>query len=267
MRLIAPILPVKVHRGVARIVRRRSLSVLLLLKTLRPRPCFQQRPIHREVLVRSQALGPCPRHHLRQELLRHLGLQQPISVLGERGRVPHFFVHVQSHKPTKQQAVIDLLHQQSFAANRVQHLQQLRPQQLLRRYRRPASARVHAVESSRQLGKHFVHHGPDRPQRMIFPYPRLRRQITEHLTLLMIYASHASLITRVACGRGVVFQQPANTTVLVKGSAKKTTRELSEQNACNGLSKRSNGPRVMPLHAYGANPEGGTGAAATGKST
>jgi hypothetical protein len=50
-----------------------------------------------------------------------------------------------------------------------------------------------------------------------------------------------------------------STTVLVKGSAtKKTTRELPEQNSCDGLSKRSNGPRVMPLHAYRANPEGGT---------
>jgi hypothetical protein len=42
-----------------------------------------------------------------------------------------------------------------------------------------------------------------------------------------------------------------STTVLKKGrSTKKTTRELSEQNACDGLSKRSNGPSVMPLHAF-----------------
>jgi hypothetical protein len=26
----------------------------------------------------------------------------------------------------------------------------------------------------------------------------------------MIYSSHASLLTRLACGRGVVFQQPAS---------------------------------------------------------
>src|SRR5208282_897689 len=97
-----------------------------------------------------------------------------------------------------------------LAANRIQHLQQLRPQQLLRRNRRSAGARVHAVESSRQLGKYFVHHHPDRTQRMIFPHPRFRRQITEHLTLLMIYAPHPSLLTRLACGTGVVFQQPAS---------------------------------------------------------
>src|ERR1700687_5351276 len=51
----------------------------------------------------------------------------------------------------------------------------------------------------------------------------------------------------------------ASTTVLEKGrSTKRTTRELSEQSPCDGLSKRSNGPGVMPLHAYRANPEGGT---------
>jgi hypothetical protein len=66
------------------------------------------------------------------------------------------------------------------------------------------------VEPSRQLGKHLVHHGPDRPQRMIFPHPRLRRPITEHLTLLMIYSSHASLLTRLACKKELVFQQPAS---------------------------------------------------------
>ncbi len=38
---------------------------------------------------------------------------------------------------------------------------------------------------------------------------RRRRQITEHLTLLMIYAAHASLLARLACGTGVVVQQPA----------------------------------------------------------
>ena len=50
---------------------------------------------------------------------------------------------------------------------------------------------------------------------MIFPHPRFRRQITEHLTLLMIYAPHPSLLTRLACGTGVVFQQPVRTIVPV----------------------------------------------------
>src|SRR5207253_3110890 len=50
-----------------------------------------------------------------------------------------------------------------------------------------------------------------------------------------------------------------------KGSTKRTTGELSEQNACDGLSKRSNGPGVMPLRAHGANPEGGIAKALRGR--
>src|SRR5246127_2722304 len=57
-----------------------------------------------------------------------------------------------------------------------------------------------------------------------------------------------------------------STTVLQEwSSTKRATRELSEQNACDGLSKRSNGPGVMPLHAHRANPEGGTRAAFRGR--
>ena len=58
--------------GVARIVRRRRNLSVLPLKTFLPRPCFQQRPIQREVLVRRQAFRPRLRHHLCQELFRHL---------------------------------------------------------------------------------------------------------------------------------------------------------------------------------------------------
>lgn len=36
-----------------------------------------------------------------------------------------------------------------------------------------AYAGIHAAEPSRQLGKHLVHHGSDRPQRTISPYPRI----------------------------------------------------------------------------------------------
>src|SRR5438034_1297675 len=144
----------------------------------------------REVLVGSQTLGPRLLHHLRQELLGHVGLQQPVAVLGEARRIPNLLVQVQPYEPAKQHAVINLFHQQTFAADRVQHLQQLRSQQLLRRNRRTPYAGVHGVEPPRQLGKHFIHHGPDGAQRMIFPHSHLRRQITEHVVLLMICSSH-----------------------------------------------------------------------------
>jgi hypothetical protein len=57
--------------------------------------------------------------------------------------------------------------------------------------RRPANLGIHRVEPPGKLGKYFVHHGSDRTQRMIFPHSRFRRQITEHMILLLIVSSHA----------------------------------------------------------------------------
>jgi hypothetical protein len=89
------------------------------------------------------------------------------------------------------EVVIHLFHQQPLAAHRVQHLQQLRPQQLLWRNRRTTHAGIHGVKGPRHLGQHLVHHDPDRPQRMILPHPCFRRQVTEYLTLLLVRSSHA----------------------------------------------------------------------------
>ena len=58
MRFIRPPLAAKVHRGIARIViRRRRRLTFLGLKTLRSCPGFQQRAVHRKMLVRGQTLG------------------------------------------------------------------------------------------------------------------------------------------------------------------------------------------------------------------
>ena len=65
---------------------------------------------------------------------------------------PNLVIRVLPHEPAEQQVVIHLFHQQSFAADRVQHLQQLRPQQLLRRRnRRTADPCVHGVEPPGEL--------------------------------------------------------------------------------------------------------------------
>ena len=58
---------------------------------------------------------------------------------------------------------------------------------------------------------------------------------------------------------------PSTTVLQEWRSTKRTTRELPEQSPCQGLSKGSNGPGVRPLHAHGASPEDGTGAAFRGR--
>jgi hypothetical protein len=55
-----------------------------------------------------------------------VALQQPIPILGKRGRHPYGIVHRQAHKPAKQQVVLELLHQHPLAAHRIQHLEQQR---------------------------------------------------------------------------------------------------------------------------------------------
>jgi hypothetical protein len=78
-----------------------------------------------------------------------------------------------------------------FASERVQHLQQLRSQQLFRRNRRTAYASVHRVKASRELPEYLVYHGPNRAQRMILTHALFGRQVTEYMILLLIISAHA----------------------------------------------------------------------------
>jgi len=59
------------------------------------------------------------------------------------------------------------------------------------------------------LPEYFVHHCPERPQRMTLTYPRLGRQITEHLAVLMIYPSPASTPNMTGLWKRSSFQQAA----------------------------------------------------------
>src|ERR1022692_1592958 len=77
MRRLAPLLPVKIHRRIPRIVPRNLVLRVLVLraKTLLSRPGLNQRPVHREVLVRQQLLRPRLPHHLLEKSFRDLAFQ------------------------------------------------------------------------------------------------------------------------------------------------------------------------------------------------
>ena len=104
---------------------------------------------------------------LAKNLARDVAVEQPIAVLAEHGRIPDRIVHRQPDEPAEQQIVVELLHQLPFRAHRVEGLQQQRPQQPLRRDRRPAVARVKLAELPRQIRQRRVDQVADRPQRMI----------------------------------------------------------------------------------------------------
>ena len=101
-----------------------ALIVVLAAKALLPSPSLDQRPIHREVLVRHQP-GRL-RFHMGEKPLCQVLVQQPITVLAEHGVIPYWVIDLQAHKPAKQQVVVQLLHQQPFAPHRIENLQQQR---------------------------------------------------------------------------------------------------------------------------------------------
>ena len=118
MRVVASLLAVEIHSGVARIIWR-WCWLILALKTLVAGPSFDERAIHTEVLVGKQVGHARLVQHQLEELLCDIALQEPVPILGEDCRHPHCFVHIEAHEPAKKQVVLQLLHQHPFTANRI----------------------------------------------------------------------------------------------------------------------------------------------------
>lgn len=185
-------LPVEIDRRVARIVRRRRRARVLPLKALETRPRLEQRAIDREVLVGQQRGLPRLAEHRIKERTRDIAAQQPIAAFGEDRRRPDSLVQPEANEPAKQNAVVDLLHQEALAAHRVERLEQQRAQQLLGRNRWATDFRVHRLKPRRQLAQDLVRHRPDRPQRVIGTHPLLGREVTEQVVGLLVWATHAN---------------------------------------------------------------------------
>jgi len=168
--------------------------VVFALKALVTRPRFDQRPVDRKVFVGH------PRRRLRDDQLKkalgHGLRQEPIPILREDRRCPDEFIQLQAHEPAEQDVVIELLHEQPFAAHRVEQLQELRPQEPLRRNRRPAASRVERVERRRHLVEQRVDQEPHGPQGVIRRDTRFRRHVTEQGRWLTIVSSHAAMVER-----------------------------------------------------------------------
>ena len=169
-----------------------------------PEPSFG-----RKLLVLAQASSSVPstekcsldssvrhlrlRQHAGQELHRHLALQQPVAVLGEGGRIPHRIVDAKADEPAEQQVELDPLHQLALRADRVERLQQQRPQQPLRRDRLPAERRIKRVELRRERRQRGVDDAADHPQRMIRTDPLLQVHIAEQRPANRVIPPHLCL--------------------------------------------------------------------------
>src|SRR5438270_2339277 len=82
--------------------------------------------------------------------------------------------------------------QHALTADRVEYLQQERPQQLLRRDRRTTDSRIQAFKGWRQLNQRLVNHRSQRLQRVAFRNPLLQRKIAEHRSLPPVVSTHLS---------------------------------------------------------------------------
>lgn len=78
-------------------------------QTLQGRPSFDQRAVHREVVVAHEAfLIGLPQHFLKEQ--RYLSIDETPSVLGEGRRIPDFIARSQAHEPPVQQVVVQFLY-------------------------------------------------------------------------------------------------------------------------------------------------------------
>ena len=90
-----------------------------------------------------------------------------ISLFGRRSRflvharVPHWVVWRKSYEPAVQKIVIQSPHQLAFRPDAIEHLQQQRVQQLLRRDRRTPFAGVELAQAAVQLAQHIAHKFPN----------------------------------------------------------------------------------------------------------
>ncbi len=128
-------------------------------------PGLNQRPIHREMFIGHKRPGSL--QHPLEKRLGDLFIQQALTILAVHRVIPHRLVHLHPYKPPEQQVVLQLLDQHSFAADRIEDLQQQGPKQPLGRNRWPPHVRVQLRKPRRHLLQNLIYHLADRPQRMI----------------------------------------------------------------------------------------------------
>ena len=76
------------------------------------------------MLVTEQRFDLGSSHQLLQEQPHDVVIEEPITIFGERGRMPDRIIGAQSDKPAEQQVVVELLQQQPFGADPIKRLQQ-----------------------------------------------------------------------------------------------------------------------------------------------
>src|ERR1700758_4048022 len=104
MRVVLALLAMEVALGIAPLTAARLLTrwwiiAILRHEALHAGPCLDQRAIDREVLTGQEPTHLRQVQHGDKELGRDVAVEQTIPVLAEHGRIPHWIVPRQNHKP------------------------------------------------------------------------------------------------------------------------------------------------------------------------
>lgn len=191
VRLVAALVALEVDLRVASQRAARAAAVLLH-EALVARPRLDHRAVGAEVLIGHEALPLGQLQYPLEELTRHLGTEQPITVEAEDRPVPHRGIHPETDEPAKQQVVVQLLHQLALAAHREEHLHQQGPKQMLGRDRRAARMRIDLVEQPAHVRKDHI----DQPaQRVLLRNTLFETDVTEHRRLGIFLTAHAGIAT------------------------------------------------------------------------
>src|SRR5215813_7763221 len=205
MRGVAGLLAMEIALAIAARARRITRAVLRL-EALHRRPGCNLRPVDREMLVRQQPTQLRMLHERGQKLPRHVCFKQTIAVLREHRRNPYRLVHAETNEPAVEQVVVELLHQLPLRADGIERLQQERPQQSLRRDRRPAAVRVRPGKFAVERRQHLVHDRPHQPQRVFGWDALLKVNIGKQFTHPLVQTPHRCL------------RQPTHTTNHIRSS-------------------------------------------------
>ena len=93
MGIVAALLAMKVNRGIAGVIRRLLTTIpVLALEAFVAGPGLDQRAVDREVLARQQRAHLWQVQHRGHELARNIAVEQPVPILAEHSRIPHWIV-------------------------------------------------------------------------------------------------------------------------------------------------------------------------------
>ena len=214
VRVVAPLFPAKVDRGVAGVFVFGGLYFLRIRpvfadKAFQAGPRFDERAVGGEVVVTGPAGLPAQVIDFHEEESGHIGREHALIVLGKDAVVETAFVELPVQKPKPEQIVAELLAKEPFAAHAVKGAQHARLEQLLRRNAVAPGVGVKFVKQRGEFFQDGVHLAFDGAQRMLRRHTLVEVDDRQKVRLSLRFSAHAlsDITPNETFQRKIVFQQ------------------------------------------------------------